>query len=178
MSRAHCGHWTPCTQTGKLAPGSWQQLVPTPHCSEQGQAVQPGGAKYPRQTPSAHTWLALHATSQSPQLSGSRWSWAGVRHALLQVCRPIDEQPTSWQTPSTHDLLHSAPQAPQCCALLVTSTQAPAQSVRPERHAQAPASQSSAPSQLAPQAPQLVGLVCKLTQALPQVSAPVHAHTP
>jgi len=162
---------------GKLPPGNAQQVVPTPHCG-QGHVVHAGGAKYPRHPPAAHTWLALQATSQSPQLIGSRCSCAGDRQALLQFCRPMVEQPTSWHTPSTHDLSQAAPHAPQCLTSLVTSTHEVSQRVSPGRQAHVPSPQNSATPQLAPQAPQLVGLVSRLTQALPQVSAPVQSQAP
>jgi hypothetical protein len=75
-------------------------------------------------------------------------------------------------------LSQAASHAPQCFTSLLTSTHEPPHWVSPGRHAHAPASQYCAPPQDAPHAPQLVGLVDRLTQAFPQVSASVHAHTP
>jgi hypothetical protein len=127
--------------------------------------------------PLVQSWLLLQATKQSPQFSGSRWSCAGERHAPPHVCRPMSLQPTSWQTPSTHERLHAAPHAPQLFGSVAVSTHAPLQRVRPGRHVQAPVLQYSVSAHACPQAPQFVGLVCRLTQVLPQVS-PSHEHVP
>ena len=173
----HSGQASPCTQIGALSPGIGQHVVPTPHALH-GHALHLGGAKYPRQLPPAHTWLTAQALPHAPQLSGSFWSCAALRQAPPQLCRPIEAQLSAWQTPSTHEPLHPALQAPQFSSSAVRSTQAPPHRVRPTRQAHAPASQYSASEQGMPQDPQLLGLVCVLTQAPPQVSPPEQPHVP
>lgn len=158
-------------------PGIAQHVVPSPHAA-QGQVVQAGGAKYPRQLPAAQTWLPAHALPHAPQSSGSFWSRRVVRHAPEQVSRPIDAHASAWRTPSTQTPPHVLPHAPQFCPSAARSTQPLPHRVSPGRQVHTPALQISSSPQCALHAPQLSGLVLVLTHAPPQVCPPSQAQAP
>ena len=74
--------------------------------------------------------------------------------------------------------MQTLPHSPQFCVSPARSTQAPLHRVSPDRHAQVPAWHDSASAHGVPQAPQLLGLVCVLTQAPPQVVPPAQLQVP
>jgi hypothetical protein len=81
-----------------------------------------------------------------------------------------DEHELILQVPLTHDefakkLQHLLPQAPQLLKSVMRLTHAPAQSVSPLGHSQAPPLQTWPVPQAWPQVPQLLMSVCRLTHA-------------
>jgi hypothetical protein len=99
-------------------------------------------------------------------------------HAPPQATVPAEQ--VKPQTPFAHRAVppagagHALLQAPQCCALLVTLTQAPAQARRPAAlsRTQSPPWQASPAAQERPQAPQFRGSVARATQAPLQSAVP------
>ena len=67
--------------------------------------------------------------------------------------------------------LHTMPQPPQCCGLVMVFTHALPQRV-PVAQPHLPALQTSPAAQLTPQAPQLPALLVRFTHALPHAVRP------
>jgi hypothetical protein len=92
-------------------------------------------------------------TPQAPQLLGSELVFTHEPPQLVYVVgQPPAAQRASWQVAAGP---HAEPQAPQFARSFDKSTQAPLQSVRPERHLQLPATQVWPPWHSVPQLLQL-----------------------